>query len=85
MLEAILEIIGEFLLRSKKVKPWVKTCFVCSILMVLAAVLCWGLYMDLARGGDPAVTVFLALLLAAALSFGFWYAWKCHRSNWEQY
>ena len=85
MMEAILEIIGELLLRSKKVKPWVKTFFVCTILLALAVVLCWGIYMDLAQGDDPAVTVFLALLIAAALIFGFWYTWKCHRSNWDRY
>lgn len=85
MMEAILEIVGELLLRSKKVRPWVKTAFVCSILLVLTALLCWGVYMELMQGGSLKTTVVLAVLIAGALLFGFWYAWKCHRNNWDQY
>ena len=85
MMEMLLEIIGELILRSKKIKPWVKTAFVCMILLVLAALLIWGLYMDRLRGGPTKVTVFLSLLIAAALVFGFWYAFRCHRNNWDKY
>ena len=85
MMEMLLEIIGELLLRSKKIKPWVKTAFVCTILLMLAALLIWGLYMDWTHGGSTKATVFLSLLIAAALVFGFWYAFRCHRNNWDKY
>ena len=85
MMEMFLEIIGELILRSKKIKPWVKTAFVCMILLALAALLLWGLYMDWTHGGSTKVTVFLSLLIAAALVFGFWYAFRCHRNNWDKY
>ena len=85
MMEMFLEIIGELLLRSKKIKPWVKTAFVCVILLVLAALVIWGLYMDRIHGGSTKATVFLSLLIAAALVFGFWYAFRCHRNNWDKY
>ena len=85
MMELILEIFGELLLSSKKIKPWVKTSFVCGVLLVLAVLLCWGVYLELIHGGSVANTVSLAVILAVALAFGFWYAWKCHRNNWEKY
>ena len=85
MMEMFLEIIGELLLRSKKIKPWVKTAFVCVILLVLAALLIWGLYMDRIHGGSTKATVYLSLLIAAALVFGFWYAFRCHLNHWDKY
>ena len=85
MTEMLLEIIGELILRSKKIKPWVKTAFVCVILLLLAGVLIWGLYMDRIHGGTTKTTVFLSLLIAAALVFGFWYTWRCHQNHWDKY
>ena len=84
-MEMLLEIIGELILRSKKIKPWVKTVFVCTILLALTALLLWGLYMDWIHGGFTKATVFLSSLIAAALVFGFWYAFRCHRNNWDKY
>ena len=84
-MEAILEILGELLLSSKKVKPWVKTFFTCTVLMAFALVLCWGIYMNRITGGTTTATVLLSALLVAGLLFGFFYIWKCHRNNWEKY
>ena len=85
MIEEILEIFGELLLSSKRVKPWIKITFAGSVLLVLAAILVWGVYMEWHHAGVTAGTIILSLLIAAALMFGFWYTWKCHRNNWEKY
>lgn len=83
MMKMILEILGELFLSSKKVKPWVKTAFVCTILLALTLVLCWGVYMDWTHGGCTVTTVLLAAFVAAVLALGFRYVWKCHKNNWQ--
>ena len=85
MLELILEFFGDLLMSSKKVKPWVKTVFFCAVLLAFTLVLCWGVYMNWVHGSSSGSTVLLTTILAAALLFGFFYAWKCHRNNWEKY
>ena len=85
MFEAILEIVGDLLLSSKKVKPWVKTTFFCTVLLALVLMLCWGIYLNWIHGSSTRDTILLSAIIAAALLFGFFYAWKCHRNNWEKY
>ena len=84
-MEAILEILGELLLSSKKVKPWIKTLFTCTVLTAFALVLCWGIYMNCINGANTTAAILLYVFLAAGLLFGFFYVWKCHRNNWEKY
>ncbi len=85
MMELILEFFGELIMGSRKVRPWVKTAFFCAVLLVLGAVLGWGVYQNWAHGSSLESTLFLSAILAAAMGVGFWYAWKCHRNNWDKY
>ena len=85
MVEAILEILGELLLSSRKVRPWVKTAFVSTILTALTLVLCWGIYMNCVNGDNETGTVLLTAAVAAGLLSGYFYVWKRHRNNWEKH